>query len=100
MDKIKQSELAGSFYTANSQRLEAEIADYLQQAKIGNTYQHPLGIISPHAGYPYSGKCAAHGYQAAMNKNKKTVVIVAASHLYNHFEYTNYTMLSLYSYID
>ncbi|HCX73967.1 MAG TPA: AmmeMemoRadiSam system protein B [Candidatus Cloacimonas sp.] len=88
MDKIKQSELAGSFYTANPQKLQNQIADYLQDAKLEKSYQHPLGIISPHAGYPYSGKCAAHGFQAAMNKNKKTVVIVAASHQYNHFEYS------------
>jgi hypothetical protein len=88
MDKIKQSELAGSFYTSNPQKLQNQIAEYLQNAQLEKSYRHPLGIISPHAGYPYSGPCAAHGFKAAMNKNIKTVVIVAASHQYNHFEYS------------
>lgn len=88
MSNIKRSELDGSFYTANPMKLKAEIATYYQNADIQKNYNKILGIISPHAGYPFSGPCAAHGFKACQAKNPKTVVVVAPSHQYSHFDYS------------
>jgi AmmeMemoRadiSam system protein B/AmmeMemoRadiSam system protein A len=40
------------------------------------------GIISPHAGYIYSGKAAASGYAAIRGQKIKRVIILAPSHYY------------------
>jgi AmmeMemoRadiSam system protein B/AmmeMemoRadiSam system protein A len=42
----------------------------------GNT----LAIITPHAGYAFSGQVAAYAYKLIQNKNYETVVILSPSH--------------------
>ena len=39
-----------------------------------------LGLISPHAGYAYSGQVAAHGYKAVMGQSIELVIILAPMH--------------------
>jgi AmmeMemoRadiSam system protein B len=39
-----------------------------------------FGIVSPHAGYLYSGKTAAYAYNLIKGKNIETVVIISPSH--------------------
>ncbi len=39
-----------------------------------------VGVVSPHAGYVYSGFTAAHGYRAIQGKHFDAVVIVGPSH--------------------
>jgi hypothetical protein len=39
-----------------------------------------IGLISPHAGYDYSGKTAAYGYKLLKGKKIKRVSIFALSH--------------------
>ena len=39
-----------------------------------------VALISPHAGYIYSGQVAAHGYKLLEGKSFDTVVVIAPSH--------------------
>lgn len=42
--------------------------------------KRPFGIISPHAGYTYSGFTAAHGYATLSRGQFKRVIVVSPSH--------------------
>lgn len=39
-----------------------------------------MGLISPHAGYAYSGKTAAHAYHQLQGRQVDTVVLIGPSH--------------------
>ncbi len=43
---------------------------------------HIFALISPHAGYEFSGRVAAFGYKQIKNKPYKTVIIIGPSHHY------------------
>jgi len=76
---IREPVVAGAFYPANPESLDHMIKEYLQNAHI-SIKGHIFGIISPHAGYPYSGPTAAYGYKAIMGKKYSTVVLIGPSH--------------------
>ena len=57
--------VAGRFYPAEPERLEAEVKQYLNAAAAPEDCLDPplvKAIIAPHAGYPYSGPIAATAY--------------------------------------
>ncbi len=66
---IRNPVVAGSFYPGNSRILKNMISDYLQNAEVHQNFADILGIISPHAGYIYSGQCAAFGFKALQQKD-------------------------------
>jgi AmmeMemoRadiSam system protein B/AmmeMemoRadiSam system protein A len=81
--RVIVSPVAGSWYTDDPVELRQEITSYLQSASIeplsgygGRIY----GVISPHAGYRYSGKVAAHSYKALQGKAIKRVIVLGPSH--------------------
>ena len=75
-----ESTLAGSWYNANPARLKAELQDYLHKAQVPSN-PGLLAVIVPHAGYAYSGPCAAVGIKAvAAQTNLNRVVVLGFSH--------------------
>ncbi len=76
---IRQPAVAGMFYPGTKSALIAEIKDYLNRAKVPEL-QNVKIIISPHAGYMYSGPVAAYGYKAIEGKEYDNVFIFAPSH--------------------
>jgi len=80
-ESIRKSILAGSWYPASGIELESEVKTYLDKAKPENPNGRVFAIISPHAGYRYSGRAAAYGYKLIEGKNLiKRVIIFAPSH--------------------
>ncbi len=80
MEIIREPFVAGMFYPRSSEKLKEEIEYYLQTAHNDEEFENIFGIISPHAGYTYSGKTAAHAYKTLINKNYKRVVVISPSH--------------------
>lgn len=78
--KIRHQQVAGYFYPAEKDKLQKDITLMLQVAKPEKSFDKIFGIISPHAGYVYSGKTAAYAYNLLKNKNYKTVIIISPSH--------------------
>ena len=78
--KIRHQQVAGYFYPAEKERLQKDISLLLQVAKPEESVKNIFGIISPHAGYMYSGKTAAYAYNLLRNKNFETVIIISPSH--------------------
>lgn len=77
---VRPPAVAGSFYPAPASRLQGEIDDFLERAvppqQVGLVY----GLVSPHAGYMYSGFTAAHAYRSLRNKTFDAVIVIGPSH--------------------
>lgn len=80
MSFIREPAVSGSFYPENPVLLRKSIEKYLENVEVMSTEHEVVGLISPHAGYMYSGQVAAYGYKALMNKMYETAIIVAPSH--------------------
>ena len=80
--KVRKPAVAGQFYTADPQSLREEIESYLAEAEVDDALRgEVVAIVSPHAGYMYSGGVAAHGYRLVLGKEYETVVVIAPSHV-------------------
>ena len=80
MENIRYANVAGYFYPDDPQQLQNKINVFLETAKPENDIENIFGIISPHAGYDYSGKTAAYVYNLIKGKNYKRVIIISPSH--------------------
>lgn len=80
--KYRKPAVAGSFYPGNPSELSKLIASYLDDAA---KEAHPVdgkiyGVISPHAGYIYSGPVAAYGYRLLEGRSFDGFAVFAPSH--------------------
>ena len=85
---IRKPVVAGGFYPGDQKVLEGQVKKFLENVEVGEKIDNILGIISPHAGYIYSGQCAAYGFKALQQKDFKTAVIIAPSHRFGNFRYS------------
>ncbi|HEK85508.1 MAG TPA: AmmeMemoRadiSam system protein B [Candidatus Aminicenantes bacterium] len=79
---IRKPVWAGQFYEADPVRLSKLLDSYLTSCQVAPVPGEVIGIISPHAGYPYAGRIAACGYELVKNLDFQTVVIIGPSHQY------------------
>lgn len=78
--EVRKMVVAGAFYSEDPDGLRRDIQQYLDAAQPPVSPEHPIGLISPHAGYQYSGGTAAYGYKLLMGKKYKRVFVFALSH--------------------
>lgn len=72
--------VAGMFYPASPEELRTQISTFLKNAKTPSIHGQVLAIVSPHAGYMYSGQVAAYGYKTVQGKSFDLVVVISPSH--------------------
>jgi AmmeMemoRadiSam system protein B/AmmeMemoRadiSam system protein A len=77
---VRESVIAGSWYPGDPATLTKEIKGYLAHVPQHTIQGELVALISPHAGYIYSGQVAAHAYKLLEGKEYDIVVIVAPSH--------------------
>lgn len=80
---IRKPAVAGSFYPGDPEELHKLITAYLDAAgPVSKEYNNDkiMGIISPHAGYVYSGPVAACGYNYLAESKLDRFVVLAPSH--------------------
>ena len=80
MNLVREPSVAGMFYSASPKKLQEDIQSLLNFNKPAEKFENIFGIISPHAGYMYSGRSAAFAYNAVSGNKFKTVVIISPSH--------------------
>ncbi len=80
MDTIRKPMIAGTWYPADPARLKADIEGYLADARVDAIDGKVMGVISPHAGYVYSGQVAAHAYKIAQGIEFDAVILIGPSH--------------------
>ncbi|MBI5301853.1 MAG: AmmeMemoRadiSam system protein B [Chloroflexi bacterium] len=77
---IRKSPIAGKWYPGKPDELQATVDDYLARAERISTDDELIALISPHAGYPYSGQTAAHAYRQLEQHQYDAVVLLGPSH--------------------
>jgi len=79
-EEIRKPAVAGTFYPADVRILSQQVKEFLSRAKKENISGEVIGLISPHAGYMYSGQVAAYAFKLLEGKKFDVVVVVAPSH--------------------
>ena len=79
-EKIREPVLAGTWYPAAADELRQMIEGFLRRVPPTDIPGRLTAIISPHAGYVYSGQVAAHAYKLLEKQQIPTVIVLAPSH--------------------
>jgi len=80
-EKIRMPAVAGLFYPEDATELKELVLSLLEENKSSKKYNNIVGIVSPHAGYIYSGKSAAVAFNVLKeNSNFETAIILSPSH--------------------
>lgn len=81
--KVRRPTQAGSFYASTSDALRKQIESCFTHRlgpgsppSVQNGSRKILGLISPHAGYMYSGPVAAHSYYSLAADGKPDIVVI------------------------
>src|SRR6056297_232367 len=69
MAQVRETAVAGQFYTDNPEKLNGQIKDYLDNTENSKSYNNSKVVIVPHAGYVFSGQIATDGI-SKLNKQK------------------------------
>ena len=80
MKEIREPAVAGAFYPDKPEVLSRDVKRYLENAKKEKIEGDIFALISPHAGYMYSGQVAAYAYKLVEGKVFDSVVVIAPSH--------------------
>jgi AmmeMemoRadiSam system protein B len=84
ISEVRPSPIAGSWYSADPHKLETTIKGYLSRAKLPELKGEVVGVISPHAGYIYSGPTASHAFRTVEGKSYDVVAVLSPMHQF-HF---------------
>jgi AmmeMemoRadiSam system protein B/AmmeMemoRadiSam system protein A len=81
VEKVRPAAMAGSWYPGDADQLSAYVDNLLKGGSHTGDKQGPVrAIISPHAGYEYSGAVAADGYRLVRGQSYKRVLLLGPSH--------------------
>ncbi|HPO08934.1 MAG TPA: AmmeMemoRadiSam system protein B [bacterium] len=80
MSNVKKAALAGQWYSGNPRALQTEIQSYLDQANVPEIRDEILAVMSPHAGYTFSGPVAGFSYRALQGRGIDTAIVLAVCH--------------------
>jgi len=79
-ENIKEPSVAGTFYPADRKELQETVDTYLSKAKKFPREGTIIALISPHAGYRYSGQVAAYGYKQIQDRDIRKIILIGQSH--------------------
>ena len=80
MKEIREPAVAGAFYPDKPEILSRDVKKYLENSKKEKIEGDIIALVSPHAGYMYSGQVAAYAYKLIEGRAFDSVVVVAPSH--------------------
>ena len=83
--EVRNPVVAGLFYPGNKTQLKDKLEKLFEHTTTETVDIHPIGLISPHAGYEYSGRIAAEGYKQVQSKGYDNVIVICPSH-YDYFD--------------
>ncbi len=81
-EEVRPPCCAGSWYPGDSESLGDLVDGLLERASPPGVAGKPVALISPHAGYRFSGPVAAAGYASLPKSGYKRVIVLAFSHRY------------------
>ncbi|MEA2035647.1 MAG: AmmeMemoRadiSam system protein B [Euryarchaeota archaeon] len=74
----RRAGVAGMFYPGEHRSLESLLGDFFRNAEV--ECPDSYGIVSPHAGYPYSGQLSASAFSTIPKSFKGTFILIGPSH--------------------
>jgi hypothetical protein len=78
--RVRPAQVAGSWYPGEKDRLAAEVDRMLAESKPPKLDGKVVALVSPHAGYRFSGKAAATGYALLRGQDIRRVIVLAVPH--------------------
>jgi AmmeMemoRadiSam system protein B/AmmeMemoRadiSam system protein A len=82
MKEVREPALAGSWYPGDPAILSRDVKRYLENAKKVRVEGQVVALVSPHAGYMYSGQVAAYAYKLVEGMTFDSVIVIGPSHRY------------------
>jgi AmmeMemoRadiSam system protein B/AmmeMemoRadiSam system protein A len=79
-EKVRKPIVAGMFYPSDPHELRRVVNRYVGNVEKTQIDGRIVALISPHAGYMYSGEVAAHAYKLVEGMEFDDVVVIAPSH--------------------
>lgn len=79
-ESIRYPVVDGRFYPGDEKTVKKEVKEYLQKAPSIKEDEKILAIISPHAGYVFSGATAGRSFKVLEGKSYKKVILMGTSH--------------------
>jgi AmmeMemoRadiSam system protein B len=81
---VRPAAVAGSFYPGDADELSAVVDDLLERARLrasdGAVAPAPVALVSPHAGYLYSGPVAASAYERLRDRPVHRIAVLGPAH--------------------
>nr|WP_321353695.1 AmmeMemoRadiSam system protein B [uncultured Draconibacterium sp.] len=82
-NKNREPAVAGQFYPSSASDLRNELEELFRNATTLKTSQPLRAVVSPHAGYIFSGEVAAAAFkQIPATKSYRNIFVLASSHRY------------------
>jgi hypothetical protein len=85
---IRKMQHAGTFYPRFGDQIRNQIESWQREASPAPDNERCLGLLLPHAGYVYSGRCATLGMTSISKENIDAIIILHPSHQGNHFDFS------------
>ena len=89
VDAVRPPAVAGAFYPADGTELVQMVDGFLAKVP-ADPIKDLVALVSPHAGYPFSGHVAAYSYAQLKGRPIERVVVIAPSH------YDPFTFVSIF----
>jgi len=78
--KVRRARWSGPFYDDSPKALGDTVKGFLKKVDQEKLSGDLIALISPHAGYVYSGQVAAYAYRQLEGENFDTVILLGPSH--------------------
>lgn len=79
-ENIKEPAVAGAFYPSDEKILRETVTDFISRAEKREVKGTVIALISPHAGYQFSGHVAGYSYRHLSEREINTVILIGPSH--------------------
>ena len=86
-NSVRNPVVAGSFYPADPVTLRKMVTEFVEAAQPDKLKGDVIALVSPHAGYIYSGHVASYNFKLISGQTYETVIVIAPSHT----EFFNYS---------
>ena len=77
---VRESAIAGTWYPGSAPALRQTVEGYLAQVSPAQAPGKVVALVSPHAGYAYSGPTAAHAFAQVRGADYARVVLIGPLH--------------------
>ena len=78
--RVRKPVVAGMFYPSDPHKLQRDVRQYMGNVEGSEVDGRLVALISPHAGYMYSGQVAAYAYKLVEGMDFDDVIVIAPSH--------------------